>query len=296
MARGGLAHALKDYFVMAEFPALPIWTDAFMGDCGHLSDAETGRYFRMLMVMWRSPGCRIPNDDEWIARRFNKSQEEVQSEIRPLVREFCKTSKHFIWQGRLTKEMEWVRNRSKTNRDSAKARWNNKKVVSERNAGDDMRSQCKRNAPTPTPTLSKKVSKKEEVSKSRGVALRATLPPRGTRWASDAKVPDEWKKEALEKRSERGLAAVDLDLIADVFENYWSSLAGAKATKVDWRKTWINWALKENSRNGQTRRPSAHDNFFAGAFDVIREIEDRAAKEQYSDVDAVAIGGPLLPR
>src|SRR4051812_21801143 len=59
--------------VMAEFPALPLWTDAYLADCGHLSDAEHGRYFLLLMAMWRAPECRLPNDNDWLARRFRRS-------------------------------------------------------------------------------------------------------------------------------------------------------------------------------------------------------------------------------
>ncbi len=50
---------------MADFPALPLFTDAYLADCSHLSDAEHGRYLRLLMLVWLSPECRVPNDDKF---------------------------------------------------------------------------------------------------------------------------------------------------------------------------------------------------------------------------------------
>lgn len=38
---------------MAEFPALPLWTDAYLADTAHLSYEEHGLYFHILMTMWR---------------------------------------------------------------------------------------------------------------------------------------------------------------------------------------------------------------------------------------------------
>ena len=47
---------------MAEFPAMQIWTDAYLGDTSHLSTTEHGAYFLLLMAMWRNGGS-LPNDD-----------------------------------------------------------------------------------------------------------------------------------------------------------------------------------------------------------------------------------------
>ncbi|ACL63205.1 DUF1376 domain-containing protein [Methylobacterium nodulans] len=45
---------------MSAYPSLPLFTDAFIADTGHLSAAETGAYLMLLMVAWRSPGCSLP--------------------------------------------------------------------------------------------------------------------------------------------------------------------------------------------------------------------------------------------
>ena len=73
---------------MAEFPALPIFTDAYLRDCWHLSDAEHGRYFLLLMLIWQTPNCRVPNDREWIARKLRRTPEQYDTDIKPIVDEF----------------------------------------------------------------------------------------------------------------------------------------------------------------------------------------------------------------
>lgn len=125
---------------MAEFPALPLWTDAYLADCGHLSDEEHGRYFLLLMAMWRAPECRLPNDDEWLARRFRRTVADIVSQFRPLIAEFCQTTGNWITQKRLAREHAYVRARGKKQSDAAKSRWEKEKGA------------CHGNAPTPTPT------------------------------------------------------------------------------------------------------------------------------------------------
>lgn len=133
---------------MAEFPALPLFTDALLADCEHLSDAEMGVYLRILMYMWRAPECRIPNDSKWIARKFRRTVEQVETEVIPVLREFCSSDGNWWTQKRLKKEYGYVKKKSRKASASAKSRWNKEKDACERNATQ----QCDRNAPTPTPT------------------------------------------------------------------------------------------------------------------------------------------------
>lgn len=129
------------------------------------------------------------------------------------------------------------------------------------------------------------------------------LVARGTRWPPDQAVPEDWLQAAGMKRTELGMPAIDLPVIAAMFANYWSAKAGGAATKVDWRKTWINWILKENPRptpNGKThdgngKPASAHDKFLAGAAAFIRETEQRAAESQRDSDAPGEAGNPLLP-
>lgn len=119
---------------MAEFPALPMWTDAYLADCDHLTDAEHGRYFLMLQHMWRAPNRRLPNDDVWLARKFRRTVEEVQSQLRPLIAEFFKTDGNWLFHKRLEREWERLSEQSRKQSERAKSRWDKEKSSSRGNA------------------------------------------------------------------------------------------------------------------------------------------------------------------
>lgn len=109
---------------LAEFRALPFWTDAYLADTDHLTDAEHGRYLLILIALWRAPEQRIPNDDAWLARKFRRSIERVRAELRPLIYEFCKTDGNWIYQKRLSREAEHLKKTSTAQSARAKSRWN----------------------------------------------------------------------------------------------------------------------------------------------------------------------------
>ena len=75
---------------------------------------------------------------------------------------------------------------------------------------------------------------------------------KGSRWPADAVVPDDWLAEGEAYREEARLAPIDLRSEALKFANYWASKSGGSATKLDWKRTWLNWCLTaKGSHNGQ---------------------------------------------
>ena len=167
---------------MAEFPALPIWTDAYMLDCGHLSDAEHGRYFLLLMLIWRSPQCRIPNEIEWIARKMRRTVDACETEVMPLVKEFCTTDGNYVYQKRLLNEFNYLHKQSKLQTARIKSRWNKEKGTY-RNDTAPVPNQYRNDTPTPTPIYKKgtKVLRKEG-EKSNGKVYVKAGTPAGDAW------------------------------------------------------------------------------------------------------------------
>lgn len=53
---------------MAEFPALPFYTDAYLADTRHLTTEEHGAYLLLLLCAWRTRGCKLADDDKTLAR------------------------------------------------------------------------------------------------------------------------------------------------------------------------------------------------------------------------------------
>jgi uncharacterized protein YdaU (DUF1376 family) len=108
---------------MAECPSLSLWTADWIADTDHLDDAERGRFWMMILKLWRQPQRRFPNDDHWLSRHFRRPVEAVRSELRPLIRDFFKTDGNWIWSARLEKAWFDIQGRFEAARAAAKARW-----------------------------------------------------------------------------------------------------------------------------------------------------------------------------
>jgi uncharacterized protein YdaU (DUF1376 family) len=131
---------------MAELPALPLWTDAYLADTGHLTTIEHGAYLLLLMAMWRAGGS-LPNDDKKLMR-FAHLNAGQWHRMRETLMEFFNVEGDQIVQGRLTDELSFVRqHRAKqSNNARAKYRKNNNSTPA---MGVPNASQI--DAPTPTP-------------------------------------------------------------------------------------------------------------------------------------------------
>ena len=115
-------------------PFMPIAVDAYMADCGHLSNEEHGCYLLLLLLMWRTPNQRLPNDDRWLARKLNRTLENIETAFRPIIQEFCQCDGNWITQKRLLKVRRYIQKQSQAQSDRAKSRWNKEKDVCPRNA------------------------------------------------------------------------------------------------------------------------------------------------------------------
>ncbi len=107
---------------MAEFPALPLWTDAYLGDTGHLTTTEHGAYLLLLITMWRTSACALPNDDKMLAR-YARCTAGQWARMKPVIMPFFRADSNQITQGRLTDERVAVKRNSTRQSDRVKARW-----------------------------------------------------------------------------------------------------------------------------------------------------------------------------
>lgn len=111
---------------MAELPAMPLWTDAYLADTSDLTTIEHGAYLLLLMTMWRAGGS-LPADHRQLARfaRLTKTQWD---RVWPVLERFFRVEDGRIVQGRLTDELNAVRRRSRAASDNARSKYrkNNK--------------------------------------------------------------------------------------------------------------------------------------------------------------------------
>jgi 5-methylcytosine-specific restriction endonuclease McrA len=72
---------------MADFPALPLWTDAYLSDTRELSTLEHGAYLLLLMTAWRTADCSLPDDDRLLARWAGLDR-RTWARVRPVMERF----------------------------------------------------------------------------------------------------------------------------------------------------------------------------------------------------------------
>ncbi len=130
-------------------PAIPFFGDAYLADTRHLSLEEHGAYLQLLMIAWRSDGCRLPNDDDRIARMLGITGARWRK-LKPTVMAFWQLQQGHWYQGRLIKERQFVDEKRAKNSASANARWEAKSPENKQDG------ECERiyegNAPPPSPT------------------------------------------------------------------------------------------------------------------------------------------------
>lgn len=124
---------------MADFPYLPLWTDAYLADTTHLRTEEHGAYLLLLFSAWRTADCSLPDDDDILSRTVGLSLTRWQT-MKPTVMAFWRLNKkRKRWvQKRLQNEREKSVKKSSKARGSAVTGWKQRKS---RNA-NAMRTQC----------------------------------------------------------------------------------------------------------------------------------------------------------
>jgi uncharacterized protein YdaU (DUF1376 family) len=156
---------------MAEFAALPLFTDSWIADTAHLTRLERGLYMDLIILCWRTPECRVPNEIDWLARKLRCSPDEIPT-LKKVIAEFMTSTGNFLFQKRLRKEFLYTRSKNQKQADRARSRWSKKSSTdpvvydqdfstvsdnqlkdknSVRSRGNAARHQSG-TAPTPTPT------------------------------------------------------------------------------------------------------------------------------------------------
>lgn len=211
---------------MADFPALPVFTDAYLADTRHLTTEEHGAYLLLLMEAWRRPDCNLPDDDNLLSRLCGLPLARWQEVKATILAFWVRDGRRKTWtQKRLLKERSYVAQKSASRRDSAAKRWNKTK----NGDANAMQSDCKTDAPTPTPTPTLK--EREPNGSSKKI---------GSRISPDWTLPSEWREWAIGQ----GMSASAVVSQADRFRDYWLGKSGKDATKTDWQATWRNWVRK----------------------------------------------------
>lgn len=189
---------------MAEFPAMPLWTDAYIADTTHLTTLENGAYLLLLITMWRAGG-KLPDDDKKLSRYARLSMAnwlKVKSNIMPFFdKEGCDLS-----QKRLRKELAFVRKQSDAQRERVAARWLKNKENENTVVSDGYKPG---NTPTPTPTPTPKYISSSLRSEEAHEAIEAYKKMARETGLPEMRSVSEGRKQSIKKRiADHGLPVV----------------------------------------------------------------------------------------
>ncbi|KQP53054.1 YdaU family protein [Methylobacterium sp. Leaf106] len=271
---------------MSAFPSLPLFTDAYIADTAHLTNEEHGAYLRLLMFAWRSPDCRLPDDDARITRMLGLTAKRWSS-LKPAVMAFWSLDDGFWTQKRLTREHEFVTEKVEKKRAAGK-QGGRPKSLENNDLGkasgyeNGKQNESERKAPTPTPINTPIVPKGTDAGFANFRAAfpkkKSSFPTETARKRYDAAIKNGASEADLE-RSARNYAAEQADLgnigtqyvksaDAFLFSGKWKDYLGGQSQPVavssedylarlsddrwrdalrQWKKTGGQWDLSRHS-------------------------------------------------
>ncbi len=255
---------------MAEFPALPLFTDAYLADTRHLTTIQNGAYLLLLMMAWRSPNCALPDNDDILAKWTGMDRRTWLRNKRTVL-SFWVMSEHGWQQKRLLDERAYVGRRRSINvaagRASALKRLNRGSTDVEPNANET-------STPTPTPTPNKKEREQDSITAS---AVTTTYAFESGIIRLTQKNLDQW----IAAFSELDVPAelIGLTPWADQQGSRWFPAVSGALTK---RNREIKTGRKQESFDDRRPHPHQPKNGFAAALDELKRsiAEDEAGTEE----------------
>jgi uncharacterized protein YdaU (DUF1376 family) len=291
---------------MAEFPALPLFTDAYLADTIHLTTAQHGAYLLLLMAAWRMKDCALPNDDEFLARMARMDKRTWLANKGAVLAFWSVGDDGKLRQGRLNDERKYVegkRNRqSQAGKASALKRLGRGSTTVQPNVNQNSTP-----TPTPTPTKEDRGANAPLVREARGVAaLRDEAVERRAkagRW-------EEFKAAYPKREGGQGWPAAERKYTALVASGIVEEtlIGGARAYTahlkatgkigtqyVKQASTWLNqegWNDEYSTGTGRRQQSDLMDAFDARRREAETFAGDRAYREGDGpawDIDATAL-------
>lgn len=295
---------------MAEFPAMPWWTDAYFADTGDLTMLEHGGYMVLLAIAWRRPDNALPDDMEWLKRAVGAHCAELHGRtfnavVPKLLSRFFVLSDGVWRQNRLDREREFLREQSAKQRDRVMKRWRKGAEIESKSSRNEVEMELKSNlkgidtspsfvenqthteyagnTPTPTPTVSKKertpsyegVRKKEPPADKPPDAPPAAAPP-APRVSRASQIDPNWRPGDKDREFARqqGFDDAAIDRMADQFRDHHRAKG---SVMKDWPAAFRTWVRNENKYTSrspplQQKRKCKVDDF-AEAMRILRNAE-----------------------
>lgn len=235
-------------------PYYPFYPSDFEAKTSHLTLEEDGAYNRLLRLIWMTPGCSIPDDPAWIARRLRVDVATFERVIVPIIGEFFRKARKRIYSPRLSREFDSAKATHELRVSSGKKGGRPAKSLKD-NATEESRAKAGPKQPEPEPEPVKETEAKASEKKNL----------RGSRLPAEWRLPKPWGEWAVTE----GMAESAVRRQADRFHDYWIGKPGREGVKLDWQATWRNWVRKHLDESRTSVRPSETQ---FGAFGTIRSV------------------------
>jgi uncharacterized protein YdaU (DUF1376 family) len=129
----------------------PLFPDDFEADTAHLTLAEDGAYNRLLRLCWRTPGCSIPADREWIYRRMRAITDDDKRVIDVVIDEFFVEVKQRLSNARLVREYESATEKHERRKNAGKKGGLSKPLKTKKTGSSNAKAMHKQPEPEPEP-------------------------------------------------------------------------------------------------------------------------------------------------
>lgn len=125
---------------MSELPWMKLYTGDHLRDTHHLTWEEQGVLLLLLITAWNEPGCRIPDDVVWIARRLRANEQDFARVVKSVLDEFFTAEDGYLFhkaqRAEYLEALAEYEKKSERGRKAANARWKNGSAGERANDGD----------------------------------------------------------------------------------------------------------------------------------------------------------------
>lgn len=232
---------------MSTHPYIPLYVDDYDAATAHLTVEEDGAYSRLLRLCWRTPGCSLPNEPAWIARKIRLSMEDYERIAKPVIDEFFTLSRGRLIQKRLRDEYDDISRKKSARKNAGKKGGEAKALKTKENTSSnasDLPADT-RAFPYPEPNP----EPEEAIASSAGSAPadpERDEPVRGRvgRRKPETCIPDGYPDakaiaEGQARIREAG-ANIDARVQAEKFRNH--AMQNDRRCR-DWAAAWRNWVV-----------------------------------------------------
>ncbi len=182
----------------------PLYVDRYEGDTAHLSMLEDGAYNRLLRLCWRSPGCKLPNDQEWIMRKVRAVSAEEKAAVQNVLSEFFTVGRGKVWSKKLLEVHNTVAVTHERKSEAGKKGASAKALKNKETGSSSAKAQLKHSLSNKEPNIEPKEDSVANATDGQAVDAAKALFDAGLRILGACGVPErqarsmvgKWRKES----------------------------------------------------------------------------------------------------